>query len=298
MDTQRSAEIDYVGEDLERLRSGAQAVAAGMGELAAACHEHAAALADLRNQLKGKLEELGKELAKELLITAAIGIATSVVTFGIGAAVASARVVEIAATFARPIRAIIDAWKAARALGRGAKVETDLAGSARTLRTLSREDEFPTEWGGGLRMSDEQRWALMRGPSRDLVRALRRGDKLTPEQQKELDVLNNAMDKAPVHQGVVRRDIELTPQELAAIKKGEPYAPGGFMNSSTNPAGVNSGGMESTTNTTFQILSKTGRDVSDLGGTPGEVAFKTTTKYFVEDVKTVNGRTIVQLVEQ
>jgi hypothetical protein len=73
------------------------------------------------------------------------------------------------------------------------------------------------------------------------------------------------------------------------------------MNSSTNPAGVNNGGMVPTTNTTFQILSKTGRDMSEFGGTPDEVAFQTTSKFSVQSVKAYPAdptRTIIQLVEK
>jgi hypothetical protein len=73
------------------------------------------------------------------------------------------------------------------------------------------------------------------------------------------------------------------------------------MNSSTNPAGVNNGGMAPTTNATFQIMSKTGRDMSDLGGTPDEVAFPSTTKFTVGSIEAdpMNpSRTIIQLVEK
>lgn len=51
------------------------------------------------------------------------------------------------------------------------------------------------------------------------------------------------------------------------------------MNSTSDLNGVNGGAMENTTNTTFQILAKSGHKVGpEYGGVPNEVAFTSATK--------------------
>ncbi|MCX4093593.1 hypothetical protein [Nocardia sp. alder85J] len=138
LQVQQSPEIEFVVTDLQQLQSSAQKHGAGLGGLANACHDHRAALDDLRAKLKTQLEDLGKELLKELAITAAIGIATSFITFGIGAAVASARAVAIAARWAKPIREIVEAWKSARNLKAGVKLEQDLATETKSLQDIEK----------------------------------------------------------------------------------------------------------------------------------------------------------------
>lgn len=99
----QSPETQFITDDLAQLKTGVTAVTGAFGALAGACTEHHDALAKLREDLEHQLEDLGKELLKEVAITAAIGVVTSFVTFGIGAAIASAKVAEIAARFAAPI---------------------------------------------------------------------------------------------------------------------------------------------------------------------------------------------------
>ncbi|PPJ31716.1 hypothetical protein C5E45_22925 [Nocardia nova] len=136
---------------------------------------------------------------------------------------------------------------------------------------------------------------LTRGPSSDLIRGLREGN-LTADQQAEAARINAALDKLPAYQGPVTRHIELSPQELARFEPGQTAPVNGFMNSSSR-AGNDI--MTNTTNTEFQILSKSGRQVADYGGTPDEVMFKTGTNFYCKS-KTVDpatGRTIITLIE-
>lgn len=293
----QTPENDFIEADLGQLKATAEALPAVFGALSAASRDHAASLGDLRAQLKEQLEDLGKELAKELAITAAIGIATSVVTFGIGAAVASAKAVEIAARFARPIRAVIDVWKGSKKLEKGIKVEQDIASHSRQLQEIEKlgQRKPSTDWTTGSAVSTDERWMLTRGPSRDLIRGLREGN-LTADQQAEAARINAALDKLPAYQGPVTRHIELSPQELARFEPGQTAPVNGFMNSSSR-AGNDI--MTNTTNTEFQILSKSGRQVADYGGTPDEVMFKTGTNFYCKS-KTVDpatGRTIITLIE-
>lgn len=74
-------EVEYIGKDLGELREAAKEILAACSELSQSCKDYRAALDDLRNQLKGILNDLAVELAA----TAAIGIAASFVTFGVGA---------------------------------------------------------------------------------------------------------------------------------------------------------------------------------------------------------------------
>jgi hypothetical protein len=152
----------------------------------------------------------------------------------------------------------------------------------------------PKEFTGG--MSTEERWMLTRGPSRDLIRGLREGN-LTADQQAEALRINAALDKLPPYQGPVTRHIDLTPEELARFQPEQAGPVNGFMNSSSSAGNEL---MTNTTNTEFQILSKSGRQVHDYGGTPDEVMFKTGTEFYCESKVTdpQTGRTIITLTER
>lgn len=299
-----SPEYEHIDEDLRALRDAALTTTAAFYELSASAKDHHDGLVELRENMKKVLEDLGEELLKELVITVAIAIAASVVTFGIGAAVASARVVAIAARFARPIRALIDAFKANRAIAKGVKSEQTLAKHAKELKRIKdlkakatpkvEPKAAPKEFAG--EMSTEERWMLTRGPSRDLIRGLREGN-LTADQQAEALRINAALDKLPPYQGPVTRHIDLTPEELARFQPEQAGPVNGFMNSSSRSGNEL---MTNTTNTEFQILSKSGRQVHDYGGTPDEVMFKTGTEFFCESKVTdpQTGRTIITLTER
>lgn len=69
----RSPEVEFIVRDLEELRDATSSVLNGCAELAQSCTDYESALGDLRTQLEGIL----KDLAVELAVTAAIGIAAS-----------------------------------------------------------------------------------------------------------------------------------------------------------------------------------------------------------------------------
>ncbi|WP_067664717.1 hypothetical protein [Nocardia miyunensis] len=300
----KSPEAAQVVEDLQAMKLSANTIVEGCSDIAQSCHTHHDDLNDLREKLKKQLEDLAKDLIEQEAITLAIGVAASFLTFGAGAVVAAARTAQLVEKFAKPIREMVTVWRDARKAKKAIKAEQKLAAEQKKMAEMEqRIQKNAQDWltNGGKEMTQEEYWTLSKGPGEDLVNALRRGEKLTPEQQKKFDIIDSAMSKAPVHAGPVRRDIELTADELKNIKPGESWTGNGFMNSSTNPAGVNSGALENTTNTTFQITSKTGRDVSQYGGTPDEVAFRMPTHFYVDkkypDPRNP-ARTIIHLIEK
>ncbi|WP_405495634.1 hypothetical protein [Nocardia sp. NBC_00511] len=298
-----SPELDFIESDLRKLKASADAVPAVFTTLATACRDHSTSLGALRDDLKAKLEELGRELLKEVAITAAIGIAASLITFGIGAAVASARVVEIAARFARPIRLIIDAWKGKKKLEAGIKLEQDIAGHTQDLRAITRlGDNVRAAATADSKLTAADRQVLLQGPSdtrgTSLTRVLRGDVPPTAEQQRQIDALNEALGKLPAHEGPVMRHTNLTPEELARYEPGKTTTELGFTSSSTNPAGVNELTVLNS-DVEFQILSKTGRNYSQYG-TPDEVLFPSGTDFFVRSkiFDPATGRTVIKMVER
>ena len=92
-------DIDFIIEDLNDLEDGIVQYQESVSELAEAALGHKEYLDEVRAQLEGIL----KDLALELGTTAAIGIASSFVTFGAGGALAAGRVGMVVAKFARRI---------------------------------------------------------------------------------------------------------------------------------------------------------------------------------------------------
>jgi hypothetical protein len=119
-----SPEVEYIVRDLEELRDAMTSVTDGCAELAQSCKDYKSALDDLRNQLEGIL----KDLATELAITAAIGIAASFVSFGGGAVAATAKAAQSITKFARIISEAIGAWKISKNIASGVKKVRDIVG--------------------------------------------------------------------------------------------------------------------------------------------------------------------------
>ncbi|MFI5783733.1 hypothetical protein [Nocardia sp. NPDC051570] len=300
-----SPETEYIAADLAQLKGAAEDIGAVFGALAAACHDHAAGLHELREQLKQQLEELGKELLKEIAITAVIGVATSVITFGIGAAVASARVATIVARYARPIRDIIDAWKTRKNIRAGVKIERDIAKREKELQDLAKRSDNTAKrdsWGNEYGLTDDERWILNRGPTdrngKDLVSAIRE-NRLTPQQKEDLDLWRRSMDKLPAHEGNVVRHTTLTPEQLARYEPNKPYVEDAPLFTSKNPAGSHDGLNVGTSDVEYQIVSKTGRETENYGGMKEEVTFKDHTPFFVHEKywDPVKKRTIIVMDE-
>jgi hypothetical protein len=110
--------------DLEELRDAMTAVTDGCAELSQSCKDYKSALDDLRNQLEGILEDLAVELA----VTAAIGIAASFVSFGAGAVAGTAKAAQSITKFARIISEAVGVWKISKNIASGVKKARDIAG--------------------------------------------------------------------------------------------------------------------------------------------------------------------------
>ena len=128
----RSPEVDVIVRDLDELRGAMTAVADGCAELSQSCREYESALGDLRTQLEGIL----KDLAIELAVTAAIGIAASFVSFGAGAVAGTAKAAQSITKFARIISEAVSAWKISKNIARGVKEARDIAGLRSKLQRI------------------------------------------------------------------------------------------------------------------------------------------------------------------
>lgn len=134
---------------------------------------------------------------------------------------------------------------------------------------------------------------MNRGPTskdgKDFISAIR-DNRVTPAMQKDIDEYNKALAKLPDHEGEVFRHTSLTPEQLAEYKPGEPITEKGYTCSTTNPKGTN-GGVNRGTNVLengnqkveYQILSKTGKDIHQYGGTSDEIQFKDHTNFWVHN---------------
>ena len=127
-----SPEVEYIVRDLEELRDAMTSVTDGCAELSQSCKDYKSALDDLRTQLEGILEDLAIELA----VTAAIGIAASFVSFGAGAVAGTAKAAQSTTKFARIISEAVGAWKISKNIASGVKKARDIAGLRAKLQRI------------------------------------------------------------------------------------------------------------------------------------------------------------------
>ncbi len=127
-----SPEVEYIVRDLEELRDAMTSVTDGCAELSQSCKDYKSALDDLRTQLEGILEDLAIELA----VTAAIGIAASFVSFGAGAVAGTAKAAQSITKFARIISEAVGAWKISKNIASGVKKARDIAGLRAKLQRI------------------------------------------------------------------------------------------------------------------------------------------------------------------
>jgi hypothetical protein len=125
-------EVEYIARDLGELRDAANAILTACGELAQSCKDYRSALDDLREQLKGILNDLAIELAAN----AAIGIAASFVTFGVGAVAATAKAAHTITKFAKIIRTAVSTWKISKNISKGVKKAADIPGIRQALQRI------------------------------------------------------------------------------------------------------------------------------------------------------------------
>jgi hypothetical protein len=127
-----SPEVEYIVRDLEELRDAMTSVTDGCAELSQSCKDYKSALDDLRTQLEGILQDLAIELA----VTAAIGIAASFVSFGAGAVAGTAKAAQSITKFARIISEAVGAWKISKNIASGVKTARDIAGLRAKLQRI------------------------------------------------------------------------------------------------------------------------------------------------------------------
>ena len=82
----KTPEEDYIAKDIGELCDAAQAVLDGCAELSQSCKDYKTHLDELREELK--------RLLRELEVTAAIAIAASFVSFGVGAVAGTAEAAQ------------------------------------------------------------------------------------------------------------------------------------------------------------------------------------------------------------
>lgn len=128
----KTPEDDYIAKDIGELRDAAQAVLDGCAELAQSCKGYKSHLDELREQLQGLLRELEIELA----VTAAIAVAASFVSFGVGAVAGTAKAAHSITEFAKLIKDAIGAWKLSKKISDGVKKVHDIAGVRKKIERL------------------------------------------------------------------------------------------------------------------------------------------------------------------
>jgi hypothetical protein len=132
----------------------------------------------------------------------------------------------------------------------------------------------------------------------DLNHALR-SDALDASQAARVDAVNRALDKLPAYEGPVIRGSDIPAEVLAQYRPGEVIVEHGFLSTTKNPAVAQlptfAGNVE------FQILSKSGRDISSFSMFPAEqeVLFPSGTKFYVvsRSFDPVTGRTFIDMIE-
>ncbi|MEV6059352.1 ADP-ribosyltransferase [Nocardia asteroides] len=306
-----SPETDVIDTDFAQLRNAAITVIDALGELSTSLRDHKSDLDKLRADLVVELAKMGEdiveELAKELVISVAIGVLASSVTFGIGALVASARFASIVAKFAVPIRALANAFKAGR-IARGVKKEQDLVSHGKNLREIAKlrdNTKSPSTNGkppgsgapGQLSQREIDEIADYTGSTHQKLNGELRSGEVTPATQQRVDTLNSGLDKMPNYRGEVTRVTDLPPEVLNAYRPGATVTEKGFTSTSplANGGGVRSGEVE------MRIFSKTGKDITEHSA-PGnpEVLFKSGTQFSVTKRYTdwQTGRTVIEMIEK
>ncbi|WP_228032285.1 hypothetical protein [Mycolicibacterium sp. P9-22] len=128
----KSPEVELIGRDLLELRDATKAILDSCAELSKSCNDYRTALDELRNNIGGILEDLAIELGA----TAAIGIAASFVTFGVGAVAATAKAAHTITKFAKIIGLAVASWKMTKNIGKGVQKIADIAKVRKQLERI------------------------------------------------------------------------------------------------------------------------------------------------------------------
>jgi hypothetical protein len=147
--------------------------------------------------------------------------------------------------------------------------------------------------------TDQAALADYTGPGyTDLNDALRNGT-LDASLSARVDALKGALEKLPPYEGPVIRGSNIPAEMLAQYKPGEVIVEHAFLSTTKNPAVAQlptfAGNVE------FQILSKSGRDISSFSMFPEEqeVLFTAGTEFYIVDkfLDPVTGRTFINMIE-
>ncbi|MEV0250801.1 ADP-ribosyltransferase [Nocardia sp. NPDC050712] len=295
-----AAESAAIDEDLRSLKASAVSTTAVFGELAAACRAHRVSLDELRAEMMVQLIACRDALLMELAINAALSIASSWITFGVSVAVGVAGAAAIAARYARPIRLSIEAWKSRSAATKAVKTEQKIAENQAEMARINqlkhepKKVETPTVPKANLSQKDLDMLRDYTGSgANELNTAIRSGKDLSDGHKFRVESINEALDKLPNHAGPVTRRTELPQEVLDKYVEGATVTEKSFTSTSKDPNRF-SGPVE------FQIMSKTGKDVSPYSLHPdeAEVLFKTDTPFKVlRRYVDGNGRTVIQMAE-
>lgn len=128
----KSPEVDYIARDLQELREATSAILDGCAELSQSCKDYRAALDELRGNIEGILGDLAIELGA----TAAIGVAASFVTFGVGAVAATAKAAHTITKFAKTIGLAVASWKMTKNIANGVQKVADIAKVRKQLERI------------------------------------------------------------------------------------------------------------------------------------------------------------------
>ncbi|MFD4443819.1 ADP-ribosyltransferase [Nocardia sp. NPDC058519] len=306
-------EYDSIDEDIREMKNTADSIIGGFSDIAGSVEVHRAALVAMREGIMNFLEEMAKEIAIQIGVTAFVSIAASFVTFGlaaaVGTAVAAGRLTRIVSVYGPKIRPLVVLFKNEGLIHKFDNI-VDMAQNKQKLKELRKLDPAKSPGRSGLvgKLDQADREVLAWGPSdkrgADLNNIVRNGETPTPEQQAQIDKLNEALGKLPKHEGEVVRHVNMNANDLAAMEKGKSWSDPGFMSTSNKPEGVSDVFADSK-NVEMQIISKNGRKFSDPDtgqsfGTDCEVLFPSNTKFIVGNkfVDPATGRTVVQMVEQ
>jgi hypothetical protein len=114
-----------------------------------------------------------------------------------------------------------------------------------------------------------------------------------------VDALNAALETLPPYEGPVIRGSNIPAEMLEQYKPGEVITELGFLSTTTDHAVARSPAFAG--NVEFQIVSRSGRDVSLASMFPGEqeILFPSGTKFYVVDkvIDPVTGKTFIGMVE-
>ncbi|WP_459548329.1 hypothetical protein [Nocardia sp. X0981] len=104
-------EVASIDEDLRAIKAAAEDLLATFADLAAACAAQKTAHDNMKGKLKEELDKFAIELGKQVLVTAALTVAASCITFGVGgtavAAVRAGKAVDLVNDFIKVLRGIV-----------------------------------------------------------------------------------------------------------------------------------------------------------------------------------------------